>query len=77
MNTALLLEDDAYAIAKAYADAEHCTVSDAASKLVVKSGFARRQSSRTNPPKSEIRFPLVRGARPITPEDVARLQDEA
>jgi hypothetical protein len=26
---------------------------------------------------ADIRFPLVQGARPITSEDVARLQDEA
>jgi hypothetical protein len=74
MNLALQLDDNAYAVAKAYADEQRCSMSDAVSKLVLKSGFVVRE---TTPRKGgEIRFPLVRGRKPITPEDVDRLQDE-
>jgi hypothetical protein len=74
MNLALQLDDNAYAVAKAYADAQHCSMSDAVSKLVLKAGFAVRETSLRK--GGEIRFPLVRGKKPIAPEDVHRLQDE-
>ena len=75
MPPAIQLDDEAYALAKAFAEEAHCSIASAVSRLVVKSGFrvARKQNSEVN---SIVKFPLVHGARPITAEDVARLEDE-
>ncbi len=44
---------------------------------LVRDALALVKSSTVNDGKSQsIRFPLVLGAKPITSEDVARLQDE-
>lgn len=68
------LDDEAYASAKAFAEQTHCTIANAASRLVVKSGFSGGKKERTTVDPA-IRFPLVHGAHPITAEDVARLED--
>ena len=69
------IDDQAYAVAKAFAEQAHCSIASAVSSLVVKSGAS---AAKTSPPPNDatIRFPLAHGARAITPEMVARLEDE-
>lgn len=76
VNLSLQLDDEAYAIAEAHAEAQHCSISAAVSKLVVQSGFAARKDSRANSDAPEIRFPLVRGKSTITAEHVFGLEEE-
>ena len=73
MPTAIQIDDQAYAIAKAFAEQTHCSIASAVSSLVVKSGFSGGRKERADG-DAAIRFPLVRGARTITSEDVARLE---
>jgi hypothetical protein len=75
MSLAVQLDEDAYAVAMAYAKKEHCSIGRAVSKLVLNSkmGVGKEASST---PVVDIHFPLVRGSKPITPEDVASLEDE-
>ena len=75
MPIAVQIDDDAYAIAKAFAEESHCSVAIAVSTLVVKSGFKARTAGATYP-ATTLRFPLVRGIRKIDAEDVAQLEDE-
>lgn len=77
MSPAIQLEDDAYAIAAAYAQNEHCSISTAVSKLVVKSGLGFNKKGTAATKGDDVRFPLVRGARTITSGDVACLEDES
>ena len=71
MPQALPVDDDTYALVAAYAKQQHCSLNAAIRKLVTKAAQRRE----TQPADTAIRFPLVRGQRPITNDDVARLQD--
>lgn len=75
MPVAVQIDDDAYAIAKAFAEEAHCSVAIAVSRLVVKSRFLTGNPDSTKP-NSDVRFPLVKGTREITADQVARLQDD-
>lgn len=76
MPLAIQLDDEAYAVAKAFAEQTHCSLGSAVSRLVLISGFGGGGKERTGG-NGTIRFPLVHGVRPITAEDVAGLEDEA
>lgn len=69
---ALPLDDDTYAVIAAYAKEQHCSLAGAVRKLVAKAAPAPHKSKGG----ANVRFPLVLGGRPITNEDVARLQDQ-
>ncbi|MES2707297.1 MAG: hypothetical protein V4726_11915 [Verrucomicrobiota bacterium] len=76
MSIAVQIDDNAYAIAKAFAEQAHCSVAVAVSRLVVESGF-RPVKSETIMTNSAARFPLVKGIRVITAEQVAQLEDKS
>ena len=76
MPVPIQIDDDAYAIAQAFAEQAHCSVASAVSRLVLKSDFAGATPDGPTT-DSVVRFPLVRGARTITSEAVARLGDES
>lgn len=74
MRLSISLDDDLYAIARSLAKAEDCSLSAAVNKLLRRS--LTIQESTTG--KSKGTFPIVRGSRPVTPDDIARLDaDEA
>ena len=77
MLVAIQLDDEAFAVAQAFADQEHCSIGSAVNKLVVRSSHLRNRHSPSSATVSEVRFPLVTGGKVIVPEDVARLQDES
>ncbi len=73
MPPAIQLDDRAYAIAKEYAEQARCSLASAVNTLVVKSGGDVVPQFGND---ASIRFPLVHGTRPITNDDVARLDEE-
>lgn len=71
MRLSVNLEDDLYAIAKSLAAAEQCSLSEAVNRLV-RRGL---EPSRAAPRRRG--FPTVRGTRPLSSEDVYRIDTEA
>lgn len=74
MPVAVQIDDDAYAIAMVFAEQAHCSVATAVSRLVVKSAFQTGKAEAAKP-NSAVRFPLVKGTRAITAEQIAQLED--
>jgi len=70
MRLSVNLADDLYLIAKALAQAEGCSLSEAVNRLV------RRGLVPALGPRARGGFPVVRGSRPFSAEDVRRV-DEA
>lgn len=68
MRLSISLDDDLYAVARSLAKAEDCSISAAINKLV-------RRALEPSAPVAQRNdgFPTVRGARPITMDDVAKI----
>jgi len=74
MRLSITLEDDLYGVAKSLAKAEDCSLSAAVNRLIRRALESPTPASETHPLST---FPVSRGARVITPDDVAALDDDA
>jgi hypothetical protein len=75
MRTTLIIDDDMLAVAKSLADARSVTVGKALSDLARK-GLASAPPLDRNPISGFPVFRVPANAKPITLEDVKRLEDE-
>ncbi|MCC6622432.1 MAG: antitoxin [Deltaproteobacteria bacterium] len=71
MRLSVNLEDDLYAIAKSLASAERCSISEAVNRLV-----RRGLTPPSRPSRKRSGFPVVRGARPISSDEVYRIEGD-
>jgi len=70
MRLTVNLEEDLYIIARALARAENCSISEAVNRLVRRGLMPRSHAEKKSG------FPVVRGTRPFTSEDVYRIEGE-
>jgi hypothetical protein len=73
MRLTINLRDDLYAVAASLAQAESISISEAVNRLLQRALAEPRAASR----KSKNGFPVVRGRKPIGPDDVARVESES
>lgn len=72
MRLTVNLESDLYSVAKALSKAEDISISEAVNRLLRRALEPRRPAIK----KSRTGFPVVKGSRPLGPEDVARIDFE-
>lgn len=70
MRLTVNLEEDVYAIARALARTENCSISEAVNRLVRRGLVSRTRLDKTSG------FPVVRGAKPFSSEDVYRIEGD-
>ena len=78
MRLTVNLEPDLYAVAKALAQSEDCSISAALNRLLRRSlqGGATNGAARRSRPRRRNRFVVSRGAEPVTADTVRQTQAE-